>query len=55
MLAQQHEQNMRRAHDGPDTQGTLAFETLVRHIDAARRVLEVRHGACKVTSQSCLV
>ena len=40
---------------GFDTQGTLAFEIpLARHIDT-RRVLEVRHGACKVTRQSCLV
>ena len=29
-------------------------ETLVLHVDF-RRVLEVRHGACKVTNQSCLV
>ena len=39
---------------GPDTQGTLAFETLVAHVNF-RRVLEVRHGACKVTDQRCLV
>ena len=39
---------------GFDTQGTLAFETLVSRIDA-RRVLEIRHGACKVTSQRCSV
>ena len=51
---QLHEQKIRSAHDGPDTQGTLAFEALVSRIDA-RRVLGVRHGACKVTNQNCLV
>ena len=43
---------MRRAPDGPDTQGTLAFETLVCRIDA-RHVRT--HGVCKETRQSALV
>ena len=43
---------MRSAHDGPDTQGTLAVESLVRRIDARHART---HGVCKETRQSALV
>ena len=33
---------------------TITFETIVGRIDL-RRVLEVRHGACKVSSQSASI
>ena len=39
---------------GPDTQGTLAFETLVCRIDARQRHVRT-HGVCKETRQSALV